>query len=126
MPKGGRREGAKYMKPAVYDLEFVRGSNDPKVFRFKNGSDAAEFTDVRLSVIKNEKLLFRASIGNGIEISDAGTGEVTFTPTTQQSRLVPKGRLCRYEIELWNGDAEATWLMGSVTGIGGDNDDKGG
>lgn len=125
------------MKPAVATLYFVRGTTDPKVWRFKDSDgNGIMFDDVRLTVNKGNKLLFRVSItGDGdapaqIILTDYSAGEVTFTPTADQTRLVTKGTVadgtvkCRYELEVRQGTLEQVWLMGPCEGIGGDNDDE--
>jgi hypothetical protein len=125
------------MKPAVRDMYIVRGSTDPKVWRFKDSDgNGIIFDDLRFTCNKGNKLLFRVSItGDGdapaqIEMTDYVTGEYTFTPTAEQTRLVPKGTVAegtvkaRFEIEGRQGTLEQVWLMGAVDGIGGDNDDE--
>lgn len=124
------------MRPAIVNMYFVRGSTDPKIWRFSlSGTSPATplpFDDARLTVAKGNTVLFRATMADAdhqIVLTDYATGEITFTPTAEQTRLVPKTKTgatpkATYELELRTGAIERVYLMGTVEGIGGLNDDE--
>lgn len=122
------------MRPAIVDMYFVRGSTDPKIWRFTlSGTSPAQplpFDDARLTVAKGNTVLFRATMEDGeIVLTDYTVGEITFYPTAEQTRLVPKTKTgatpkASYELELRAGSIERVYLMGLVEGIGGLNDDE--
>lgn len=125
------------MTPGTYDFSIVLGTTTPFRVRFKN-SDGAEppvltnidFDSAHLSIYNGtkpvaDKLILRLETGVDAEfvISDALEAEVTWTPTPEQSRLIPVGEKAHYELEIRNGASQEVYLMGTITGIGGLNDD---
>lgn len=124
------------MRPATVNMYFVRGSTEPKVWRFTlSGSSPVQplpFDDARLTVAKGNTVLFRATMADldhQIVLTDYTVGEITFYPTAEQTRLVPKTKTgatpkASYELELRSGSIERVYLMGTVEGIGGLNDDE--
>jgi hypothetical protein len=120
--------------PAVQNMTIARGTTEPFVWRFQSAPDPnnltvlepVPFTDVHLTFNKRSTLLFRKKLSeaNGLSVTDALTGEVTWEPTPAETKNIPRGEAkSRYELEVWNGPKQTLWLMGDVTGIGGDNDD---
>lgn len=116
---------------ANVDIEIFRGANGPPVtWPFVLSIDPQVIFDftgatARLSVYRGETLLFRIDADRdpltiGIDIP---SGKVTWMPSLAQSRLVPEGRLCRYELEYRLGGIERSFAYGYVTGRGGLNDD---
>lgn len=120
------------MTPATYDLTIVRGTQGPTqglVFRLKADDNGTyvniSFDDVRLSIYKRKTLLIRATLANGLlVVSDPTEAEITWTPTADDTRLIPVGAKSQYELEVWNGDTEIVYMMGTITGLGGINDDE--
>lgn len=120
------------MTPATYDFTIVRGTQGPTqglVFRLKANDDGdlvnIPFEDVRLSIYKRKTLLLRATLENGLlVVSDVDEAEITWTPTTDDTRLIPIGAKAQYELEVWNGDTEIVYMLGTITGLGGINDDE--
>lgn len=122
------------MRPSVADMYFVRGSTDPKIWRFKiaETEEPLPFDDARLTVAKGSTVLFRVTMTGDdpqILLTDYTLGEITFYPTAAQTRLVPKTKAgttpkATYELELRTGNIERVYLMGTVEGIGGINDDE--
>lgn len=125
------------MTPATHNFDVVRGSSGPTnglVFSLQAGDPLANipYEDVRLSVYdkKGNNRLFRATLGNGgIVLLDAPTNQFAWVPTTEHTRLIPKGLgtdelgKAYYELEVWNGEYETVYMIGYIHGIGGVNDD---
>lgn len=118
-------------RPQTYDIVWTRGTTPKIKMRFTRNGIAIPFSDARMSVSDGKKILFRLTIegDNGIEHTDPETGEILIKPTAEQTRSlmptksdgIPRNR---YEIELWNGSDEFVPVMGTIDGIGGDNDDE--
>jgi hypothetical protein len=68
-------------------------------------------------------LLLRRNSSDGGLTLDLATRRVTWAYTPTESRMIPLGALCRYELERWIGGTQETWVYGSVTGAGGNNVD---
>lgn len=124
--------------PATYDFSLVRGSaaairdEAAVIFRYLVSGVAPAFTDVRLSIYdkSNEQkgtLILRAELGTAqgdVVLTDEYSGEYAWLPTAAQTRLLKVGAKNFYEIEFrWAGN-EAIPLIGTITGIGGLNDDE--
>jgi hypothetical protein len=117
--------------PVEYDFTWVRGTNVPAVFAFARNGVAIPFDDARMSVTDMQgDLIFRLSIESGGAVkTNPSIGEVTFTPTTAQTRSLKESKpgnpgKNRYEIELRDGTNEAVYVWGVVAGILGGNDDE--
>jgi hypothetical protein len=117
----------------IYDFDWVRGSTMPLIVALKVDGTPIPADDVRLSVYNGSALAFRMSLadnagsGPGKVSNDAGT--YTFTPTEQQTRALKQGKLGQpgkssFEIAVRNGRSEIIYLMGTINGIGGINDDE--
>lgn len=119
------------MTPDVYDWDWVRGTTEPVIMRFKQNDVPIPFDDVRLRVYNGSTFLFMLSISEGgATVTDAPNGEVTFQPTATQTRSLAQSKIGAakknsYEVELRNGASELVYVLGSIGGIGGLNDDKG-
>lgn len=112
--------------PAVYNFVWVRGSTSPLILQFQKDGVGMDFDRVELTIFKNDGKLL--AFREDFEIVDADTGEVKFTPTPAQTRLLTesqpgeKGRN-RYEVELRKGSDQFVYLLGTIAAIGGLNDD---
>jgi len=126
------------MTPATHDFSVVRGSAaaarefSPLIFRVKSGSEAVPFDDIQLSVYSKKSndvrgtFLFRCSVADGgLVETDEYSGEVAWFPTPEQTRTLLVGAKNYYELELRDGASEFIFLLGTLTGIGGLNDDEG-
>lgn len=119
------------MTPDIYDFTWVRGTNVPLIVRFKQGDNPVPFDDARLRVYNGSNFLFMLSITEGgAEVTDPAAGEVTFTPDVEDTRSLAQSKVGavgknQYEIELRNGPSEVVYVMGTIAGIGGLNDDEG-
>jgi hypothetical protein len=120
------------MKPATYDFSVVRGSAGPgqglKVkLKVKDDSDNEinlDFDDVRLSIYKRNTYLLRCTLANGkMVVTDPTEAEVEWVPTTEDTRKLQAGAKNIYELEVRNGTYEAIYMIGTINGIGGINDD---
>lgn len=119
------------MIPATHNFSVMRGTSGPTqgiVVRLKaqDGDDLVNipYEDVRLSIYKRSELLLRATFANGMLVeSDIGEAEITWQPTAEETRLIPIGAKATYELEVWNGGYEIVYMLGTITGIGGINDD---
>lgn len=123
------------MTPATYDFDVVRGTAGPTqgiTFRLRAKDEGGEYVnipyeDVRLSIYKRNTLLLRRAISDGgLVLVDPVTNEMSWRPTAEETRLIPKGPNASYELEVWNGEAEIVYMLGTINGIGGINDDIGG
>jgi hypothetical protein len=121
------------MTPATYDFTVVRGTSGPTqglVFRLKAQSGAnlvnIPYEDVRLSIYKRNTLILRATLSGGkIVETNIGEAELAWVPTVEETRLVPEGvAKSRYELEIWNAGTQIVYLLGTITGLGGINDDE--
>lgn len=126
-----KKEG-ETMKPGVFDFDHWRGTTEPFTIQLKS-KDAAgvevnlPFDDVRLTITDLEgTLILRKSISTdpgGIVVTDEDEAEVSWVPTVAESRLIPLGANCKYEWEVRNGSSQQVYLVGTITGFGGVNDD---
>jgi len=115
------------MIPATYNFTIVRGSTTPFVFRLLQGGVSPPtpiaYDDVRLSVGKEGATLYRKTLEDAtLTESDPLIGEITWTPTPAETRQISK-RGTYYEVEIRMGSSEEVYLRGTITGIGGANDD---
>lgn len=118
--------------PQTYDITWTRGTTPTLVMRFTRNGVAIPFSDARMSVSDGKKILFRLTIenNNGIEHTNPEAGEIKIKPTAEQTRSLVPTRADgiprnRYEVELRNDtDGEFVPVMGTINGIGGDNDDE--
>lgn len=119
------------MTPDIYDFTWVRGTNEPVIMRFKQNDVAIPFDDARMRVYNGSTFLFMLSVsGDGGEITDAPNGEVMFSPTAAQTRSLAQSKIGAtgknsYEVELRDGESELVYVLGTIAGIGGLNDDEG-
>ncbi len=116
------------MIPATYNWSIVRGTTAPFVVRLQGGDPlvAIPFDDVRLSIsnLSGSTEILRVTISNGrMIVTDPATSEVAWIPEPEESRKIPKGAKSSYELEVWNGESQLVYIMGTITGIGGINDD---
>jgi hypothetical protein len=103
------------------DLSWTRGSTDPLVMTLGSG-----ITDVRIRVFNEDgnALAFTALLSDAtVEITDAPTGKVTFTPTsTQTNKLSPNDKGSprnTYTVEVKKGGAWLDILEGYIYADGG-------
>lgn len=127
------------MTPLQRDITVVRGNSGPKaglIFRLQAGDplEPIPYEDIRLSVYdkRGTTEIVRATLGNGgIVVLDIPTGTLAWSPTADETRAIPKSSdgttpKATYELEVWNGGQELTYMMGGVIALGGINDDIGG
>jgi hypothetical protein len=125
------------LEPKVFDFTWVRGSTTPLRLSFKIDGVAIPHTDIRLSVSKaNGKTpAFLLSLADDPGIGPGKVNEITpgvfdFMPTAAQTRsLTPSANdgspgKNKYEVEIRNGQEENIYLLGTIAGIGGINDDE--
>lgn len=125
----------------VYDFRWVRGTTEPLIVGYTQNGAPLPLDDARLSVYDKTTnvLIFRLSYadnpgtGPGTVAYDIVTGRITFHPSAEMTRalvrsskidtLPAKGKN-KYEVELRDGAEEHVYLMGTIAGIGGYNDDE--
>lgn len=119
------------MTPATYNFTVVRGTSGPTqgiVFRLKDSSgDPIEFDDVRLTINKKSALLLRVATidpDDTLTVTDVNSAEITWAPTAEQTRLIPLGAKATYEVEVRHDGFEVVYMIGTITGIAGINDDE--
>ena len=105
------------MMPIYRDIEVWRGSSLPPVaWDWPQGY--AGSIDCQLTVWVGATLLLTAS--GGRLVADAGGRRTLWDLTSADSRMIPLGRIARYEIEERHGGERTIWA-GTVIGLGGDN-----
>ena len=114
------------MDPLV-DIIIRRGNNAPAVawkFEAEDGSLLPVAGRKFVLTVKWSGGLLRkdTSTADGFSL-DAATSTAIWSPSLSESRMIPLGRVSRYEIELREGDLQLSIVAGSVTGVGGLNDD---
>lgn len=89
------------------------------------------FDDMRLSVFAGSTLAFRLSTLDTPTqaLVDDDTKQVSFVPTAEQTRSLSRTNRGQpgknsYEVELRLGTSEEVYLLGTIAGIGGINDDE--
>lgn len=118
------------MTPQTFDIAWTRGTTETYVVKFQRNGAALSFSDARFTVNSGKKFLFRLSIlEGGVEHTDVENGEITIRPSAAQTRMLAQTKedgvaRNQYEIELRNGAEEKVYLMGTISGVGGINDDE--
>lgn len=124
------------MIPASYNFKVMRGTQGPTqglVFRLRTlvsegVYENIPYDDVRLSIYdkRGTTLLLRPTISNnGIIVVNAPDNTFAWNPTSDDTRLIPKGeQKAYYEIEVWYNDTQIVYMLGYIDGIGGSNDDE--
>lgn len=116
--------------PQTFNIAWTRGTTETFVVKFQRNGVAIPFSDARFTVNSGKKFLFRLSIlEGGVEHTDVENGEITIRPSATQTRMLAQTKeddvaRNQYEIELRNGAEENVYLMGTISGIGGINDDE--
>jgi hypothetical protein len=115
------------MTPGQYDFAMVRGTTSPFVFRLKQDDGTGNlvplpYDDVRLSIGFTTTLVESIANGGLVE-TDAAEGEITWNPTPEETRQLPVNGAVKYEVEIRKNGGQEVYLMGSITGLGGLNDD---
>lgn len=107
------------------DISIWLGNNTPRVtWKWPDGFD---LTDSKFKLFlwdRTGSLILEVDSDTNPELSiNTANGEVYWEYTIDQSRLIPKGGLTRYELERRWDIYEKTVAYGTVTGKGGDNTD---
>lgn len=117
----------------IYDFDWIRGTTEPLVVALKINDTPIAADDVRLSVYAGNKLAFRMSSvdnpGAGPGMVNIDTGVYTFQPTEAQTRSLKQSKIGdigknSYELAVRNGRDERVYMLGTIAGIGGLNDDE--
>lgn len=113
--------------PAVVDFDLWRGSNLPPVIFGLENEDGTPFpvagSEFVLSIRWGGGSIRKSTaVGDGFVLNET-TSELAWSPTLAETRLVPLGRLSRYEVERRIGGTQDTLISGFITGKGGNNDD---
>jgi hypothetical protein len=118
----------------IYNFKWVRGTTMPFIVSMKIDDVPIPYDDIRLSVYNGTTLVFRLSLHDN-EGTEPGSVEITspgvfsFRPTAAQTRMLTKvaadaeGK-SSYEVEIRDGLNESVYLLGTIAGIGGLNDDE--
>lgn len=120
------------VKPKTFNFDWVRGTTSPFQVKISANGTPLPFDDVRLSVYAGTNFAFRLSTLDTPDqaLVDDDTKQISFVPTAAQTRSLIKTNVGAdgknsYEVELRNGDSEEVYLLGTIAGIGGLNDDEG-
>ncbi|MCX5478442.1 hypothetical protein OSH08_05470 [Kaistia geumhonensis] len=106
----------------LQDISVWRGNSLPPI-EWTWADGYAGTAQCQLTVWRRGKRLFTVDSGAGLTIDPYGRRFI-WEPTVDQSRQLPLGRLCDYELEDRVG-GEQTLFAGAVIGIGGLNLDDG-
>lgn len=112
--------------PGRHNLKLWRGNSNAFSIGFKNESgEPVDITgaEIILRADWGDGSLRMTSADSGIEIIRAIDGVVEFAVGTTETRLMPGDRSFPYEIEMRKDGVETTLMVGSVSVIGGTNDD---
>lgn len=119
------------VSPKVFNFEWVRGTTSPFQVKIQANGEPLPFDDARLSVYAGTNLAFRLSTLDtpSQALVDSDTKQISFVPLASQTRSLIRTNLGAdgknsYEIELRNGTSEEVYLLGTISGIGGLNDDE--
>lgn len=114
---------------ARHDLAMRRGNNPPVTWRFK-GADGSAFdltgSVMVLAIVWSGGSIEKFSDGDDGLAHDDDGGVLTFAPTLAETRLLPVGRVARYEIERRIDGTQVTLVEGWVEvedGLPGDDDE---
>jgi hypothetical protein len=118
------------MKPGLHDFAVQRGGSGEIAIRLLTADDSGVRTPLDLTgssfvlnVVWPEGGLRKASGDAGLSV-DIATAEIAWRPSPAESRLVPEGRIARYEWERRDASGrQAILLTGFMIGEGGLNDD---
>jgi len=107
---------------ARYNISLWRGNSETIEFRFLDSSGAPDPV-----AVSGSTFIFIIVDQRGVEIINktatpvGAVVSISMSPT--ETRMVPVGALCQYELERRIGTEQETWLYGQVIGMGGANDD---
>lgn len=107
------------------DISIIRGNSARQQWQFMvNDTTPLNLAggDLVLVVKWRGGSLQRSTADGGLTM-DAPNGVLTWSYTPAESRLLPAGRVTRYEIERREGDMQRTWVAGYVNARDAINDD---
>lgn len=107
--------------PSRIDIDVWRGNSRPAITWPLPADYTLGSTEFALTIYAGDELLLSAGIGSGLYF-DLAARSVIWDRSVADSRLIPLGRIARYELEDM-GFGEQTVFHGSVVGLGGDNID---
>lgn len=123
------------MLPGTYNFSVVRGQvatmreQSPLVLRFKLFGEPLVFENAILSVYTKSNeikgaLIFRTDVLTGkLIMTDEYAAEIAWFCTAAQTRALKVGAKNFYEVEVRYNGNEVPYLAGTITGVGGINDD---
>ena len=108
--------------PAI-DIRLIRGNAEPINLAFTEGGSALDLSGktLRFKARLGSLIITLSTGGSEFDYVDASEGTATLTLTKTQSRSLPVGEPVPFEIE--NFTDQLTLLTGTITGVGGLNDD---
>ncbi|MCX5516247.1 hypothetical protein C3941_19850 [Kaistia algarum] len=103
------------------DLTIWRGNDAPAlVWNFPSLDFTGSAFALAVTIYRELVLSLTSDAGDLVIDTEAKT--VSWTPTIEQSRSIPLGKLSRYELSRLVTDGETrTYVYGWLTGLGGDN-----
>lgn len=118
------------MRPGIYDFTVQRGGSGEVSIRLATMDEEGVRTPMDLtgsafvlSVIWPSGALRKASADGGLTV-DLASSQVSWRPPPAEARLIPEGRIARYELEQREaGGGQRILLSGYMIGEGGLNDD---
>lgn len=128
------------MIPGIHNYTIVRGTTAAFVVQLQAPEDLEydppvlipiPFTDVHLSIKPGSGAVFIKKLSDDdprFYVSNEYEGEITWLPTPAESRSLVESKdgapgKNKYELEVWNGSEQEVYLTGTITAIGGINDD---
>ncbi len=118
------------MRPGIHDFTVHRGGTGEIAIRLSTVDPTGVRTPIDLtgssfvlSVVWHGGALRKASVDGGLTVQPA-TAEVAWRPPPSEARLIPEGRIARYEWEQRDASGrQQILLVGFMIGEGGLNDD---
>jgi hypothetical protein len=129
------------MIPGTHDFTVVRGTTSPFIVQLQAPEDLnydppvfipIPFTDVHLTIAPGGGgTIYRKKLSDNdvrFFVSNEYEGEITWLPTPDETRQLAESKngaagKNHYELEIWNGTEQEVFLIGTITAIGGINDD---
>lgn len=108
--------------PAI-DIRLIRGNAEPINLAFTEGGSALDLSGktLRFKARLGSLIITKSTGDSGFAYTDQDDGQATLTLSKTESRSLPAGEPVPFEIE--NYTDQLTLLTGTITGVGGLNDD---
>jgi hypothetical protein len=107
-------------------ISIWRGTTRPIGWRFKDAAGALfdiTGSTFLLSISARGAVIITKTSGEAGFVMDVPASTVTWTPTVDESRLIPEGAIASYELERRISGGQEILVSGPIEGMGGINAD---